>query len=81
VTDIPTITQDEMLERIKARLESRPHKSDYSHFNVAPAPAEPAAYVLILGAAYSCLFRYEGTNALFAPAHSEPRRKSYLDRL
>jgi hypothetical protein len=155
MTNVPTITQDELLERIKTRLESRPHKSEYSHFNVAPAPAEPAAYGLILGAgfsygvvplvdelmkqtiggyyypdqdqtslerparvlrrdsarfwagfneatgkeklpiveldgeglpknpgaAYQCLFRYEGANALFAPVRREPGRKSYLDRL
>jgi hypothetical protein len=51
--DVPTITQDELVRQIKAKLESRPHKASYSHFSVAPAPTEPAAYVLILGAGFS----------------------------
>lgn len=51
--DVPTITQDELVERIKAKLESRPHTSTYSHFSVAPAPTEPAVYALILGAGFS----------------------------
>jgi hypothetical protein len=50
---VPTITQDELVRRIKAKLESKPHSSGYSHFDVAPAPTEPAAYVLILGAGFS----------------------------
>jgi len=50
---VPTITQDELVERIKAKLKARPHTSSYSHFSVAPAPTEPAAYVLILGAGFS----------------------------
>jgi hypothetical protein len=51
--DVPTITQDELVERIKSKLESKPHKASYSHFSVAPDPTEPAAYVLILGAGFS----------------------------
>jgi SIR2-like domain len=53
MSDVPTITQDELVERIKTKLESRPHIPSYSHFSVAPAPTEPAAYVLILGAGFS----------------------------
>lgn len=51
--DVPTITQDELIERIKDKLNSRPHTSSYSHFSVAPAPTQPPAYVLILGAGFS----------------------------
>jgi hypothetical protein len=51
--DVPVITQDEVIRRIKAKLESRPYRSSYSHFSVAPAPTEPAAYALILGAGFS----------------------------
>jgi hypothetical protein len=43
VTDLPTITQDELLERIKSRLESRLNTPSYSHFSLAPAPTELAA--------------------------------------
>jgi hypothetical protein len=51
--DVPTITQDELVEVIKTNLASRPHTPSYSHFSLAPAPTEPAAYVLILGAGFS----------------------------
>jgi hypothetical protein len=51
--NVPTVTQDELVEQIKARLESKPHKPDYSDFSVAPLPAEPAAYALIVGAGFS----------------------------
>lgn len=51
--DVPTITRDQLVERIKSKLESRPHKATYSHFSVAPDPTEPAAYALILGAGFS----------------------------
>jgi hypothetical protein len=51
--DAPTITQDELVERIQAKLAFRPHTSSYSHFSVAPASTEPAAYALILGAGFS----------------------------
>jgi hypothetical protein len=53
MTDVPTITQDELVRRIKAKLESMKHRSPYSEFSVAPAPAESAPYVLILGAGFS----------------------------
>ena len=53
MNDVLTITQDELVERIKAKLESRPHTATYSHFSLAPAPTEPAACVLILGAGFS----------------------------
>lgn len=53
MSDVLTITQDELVERIKAKLKSRPHTPDYHDFMVAPAPTEPAAYVLILGAGFS----------------------------
>jgi hypothetical protein len=53
MSDVPIITQDELVERIKTRLESRSHSPSYSHYNAAPAPTEPAAYVLILGAGFS----------------------------
>jgi hypothetical protein len=42
MTDLATITQDELVRRVKAKLESRPHKPSYSHFRVAPAPAHRA---------------------------------------
>ncbi|UCD80397.1 MAG: hypothetical protein JSW26_02910 [Desulfobacterales bacterium] len=51
--DVTTITDAEMVSRIRTHLESMPHKSSYSHFSVAPPPTEPAAYVLILGAGFS----------------------------
>jgi hypothetical protein len=51
--DVPTISQDELVEQIRADLASRPYTSRYSHFSVAPPPTEPAAYVLILGAGFS----------------------------
>lgn len=51
--DLPTITQDELIRKIKTKLESRPRKSSYSHMGVAPAATEPATYVLILGAGFS----------------------------
>jgi hypothetical protein len=53
VLDLPIIPQDELVLRIKAKLESRPHTPRYSHFSVAPSPAEPAAFVLLLGAGFS----------------------------
>ena len=51
--DVPTINEEELVSRIKAKLESMPFKPGYSHFDVAPPPIEPAAYVLILGAGFS----------------------------
>ncbi len=51
--DVQSITQDELIRRIKAKLESKPHKSSYSHLGVAPPSTEPAAFVLILGAGFS----------------------------
>src|SRR5271169_344358 len=51
--DVPTINQDGLVERIKAKLESRPYTPTYSHFSVAPSPTEPAAFVLLLGAGFS----------------------------
>jgi hypothetical protein len=51
--DVPTITEEELVRRIKAKLDSKPFKPDYSDFDVAPAPIEPATYVLILGAGFS----------------------------
>ncbi len=51
--DVPVLTQDELIRQIKAKLESRPYRSGYSHFSMAPAPTEPAAYALILGAGFS----------------------------
>jgi hypothetical protein len=48
-----SITRDELIGRIKAKLESKPHKGAYGDFRVAPAPTEPAAYVLISGAGLS----------------------------
>jgi hypothetical protein len=51
--DVPTITEAEMVGRIRTNLESMPYKSSYSHFGAAPAATEPAAYVLILGAGFS----------------------------
>ncbi len=51
--DVPTITQDELVEQIKIKLESRPHKPSYTHFSKAPEPTAPAAYALILGAGFS----------------------------
>lgn len=53
MVDIPTITQDELVERIEAKLASRPYRASYSAFRVAPAPTVPAAYALILGAGFS----------------------------
>lgn len=53
MNDVSSITRDELVERIKAELESRPHTSSYSHFDAAPEPPPPAAYVLILGAGFS----------------------------
>lgn len=53
MNELSTISQDELIERIKAKLESMPHTSSYSHFDVAPSPPPPAAYVLILGAGFS----------------------------
>jgi hypothetical protein len=50
---ISTITQDELIERIKSKLESKPHLPTYCHFKVAPDPTPPAAYVLIVGAGFS----------------------------
>jgi hypothetical protein len=52
--DVPTITQDELVAAVKAKLESRLHTPSYSHFSVAPTPTDPAAYALILGAGFSC---------------------------
>ena len=51
--DVPTITQDELVERIKSKLGANPHKATYSHFSVAPESTEAAAYALILGAGFS----------------------------
>jgi hypothetical protein len=51
--DLAAITQDELIQRIKAELESRPHNPSYSHFDLAPSLTPPAAYVLILGAGFS----------------------------
>lgn len=50
---VPTITPEELIERIKIRLDARPHRSRYSHFDVAPVPTGPATHVLILGAGFS----------------------------
>lgn len=51
--DVPSLTQDELVGHIKAKLESRLRTNTYSHSSVAPPPTEPAAYVLILGAGFS----------------------------
>lgn len=49
----PIINQEELVEMIKTKLESKPYKASYSHFSEAPAQTESAAYVLILGAGFS----------------------------
>ena len=51
--DLPVITQVELIEHIKTKLESRKHISTYHHFKVAPDQIEPSAYALILGAGFS----------------------------
>ncbi len=51
--NVPTINQNELVELIKAKLESKAYKSSYSDFSLAPEPTAPAPYVLILGAGFS----------------------------
>lgn len=53
MTDVPTINQDEFVEQIRAKLESKPYTPRYSDFDVSPPRIEPAAYVLLLGAGFS----------------------------
>src|SRR5687767_6111432 len=48
-----TLTPDELIGRIQARLESREVSSRYSDFELAPPPAERAAYALVVGAGFS----------------------------
>jgi hypothetical protein len=50
---VPTITQQELVERIRVNLESKPSISRYFHFSIEPAPTQSAAYVLIVGAGFS----------------------------
>lgn len=53
MAEVPIITKEELVERIISKLESSPEKPGYSHFDLAPVPADPAPYVLILGAGFS----------------------------
>ena len=50
---VRTLTPDELVNRIRAKLETQPHKPSYSAYSVAPSPPEPAAYALIVGAGFS----------------------------
>src|ERR1700760_2082971 len=47
------LTGDELVAHVHAQLEAQPRTSNYSHFSVAPDPAEAAAYALIVGAGLS----------------------------
>ena len=53
MSELNVITQDDLVKEIKATLRARPYKSHYSHVALAPAPTEPAAYALVLGAGFS----------------------------
>lgn len=53
MSQAPTITQDELIARIKTRLESAPYRSSHCDFELAPDPTAAAAYALILGAGFS----------------------------
>jgi hypothetical protein len=53
MSDISSINQDELVGRITAKLNSRPHTASYSEFDVAPVSTQSSAYVLILGAGFS----------------------------
>ena len=50
---VPTMTQDEFVNTVRAELGTQPHKPTFSHFNIGPSAAEPAAYALIVGAGFS----------------------------
>jgi hypothetical protein len=41
--DLPTISREELVDRIKVSLQSKPYKSHYCEYSAAPAPTEPAA--------------------------------------
>jgi hypothetical protein len=53
MTKLTTITQDELIKRIKAQLKSEPKSTIYSDFSLEPVPVQPAAFTLILGAGFS----------------------------
>ncbi len=53
IIKVITLTPDELVERVRVELETEPHKSDYHDYLIAPAPAKPAAYALIVGAGFS----------------------------
>jgi hypothetical protein len=48
-----SITPNELIERVKATMAARPYKARYSPYAIAPEPAEPAAYALVVGAGFS----------------------------
>jgi hypothetical protein len=53
MSDVRTLTPDELVEHIRAKLEARPFKLSYSDYSLAPSPTERAAYTLIVGAGFS----------------------------
>jgi hypothetical protein len=60
MTDSFTVmTPGELVNLIKSKLESQPHKSNYHDFELAPIPINPAVYALILGAGFSCKQNYD----------------------
>jgi SIR2-like domain len=53
VTTFQILTLDALVEQIRAKLAGEPYESRYHHYRLAPDPAKPAAYALILGAGAS----------------------------
>ena len=53
MTDVRTLTPEELVDRVRASLEAQPHEPDYGAFRIAPSPPGPAAYALIVGAGFS----------------------------
>lgn len=47
------LTSDALVEQVRAKLETEPYRPRYHHYMVAPAPTNPAAYALIVGAGFS----------------------------
>lgn len=53
MNNLPTISQEELVERVRAGLQSKPFRSGYSEFSAAPPSTPPAAFALVLGAGFS----------------------------
>jgi hypothetical protein len=53
VTGVHAIGQAELVDRIREKLASRPHKPDWNAYKLAASPTKPAAYALVVGAGFS----------------------------